>query len=68
MENVVKDINLFTNRVIVAFRRSAPLRYGSLAAYLTIWFLVTQNPYSTVGVGVAMILGWLSAQKPPKLS
>lgn len=67
MENLFKDLQRVFNQVVVVFRRSPPLRYGTPVAYLVIWYLSTNDVLSTVAMVVALALGWLSAQQPPRL-
>ena len=66
MENLFSDANRTFGQVVRLFRRSPPLRYGAPAAFLVIWYLVTGDLLSSLAMIVALALGWLSAQEPPK--
>ena len=66
MENLFSDAHQTFGQVVRVFRRSPPLRYGAPAAFLVIWYLATGDLLSSLAMIVALALGWLSAQEPPK--
>ena len=66
MENLFSEANRTLSQVIRIFRRSPPLRYGVPVVFLVIWYLATGDLLSLLALIVALALGWLSAQEPPR--
>ena len=66
MENLFIDANRALGQIVRIFRRSPPLRYGAPMAFLVIWYLATGDLLSSLAMIVALALGWLSAQEPPR--
>jgi hypothetical protein len=66
MENLFSEANRTLSQVIRIFRRSSPLRYGVPVVFLVIWYLATGDLLSLLALIVALALGWLSAQEPPR--
>ena len=66
MENLFIDANRALGQIVRIFRRSPPLRYGAPMAFLVIWYLATGDRFSSLAMIVALALGWLSVQEPPR--
>ena len=66
MENLFNDASRTFGHIVRVFRRNPPLRYGAPAAFLVIWDFATGDLLSSLSMIVALALGWLSAQEPPK--
>ena len=66
MENLFNDASRTFGQIVRVFRQCPPLRYGAPTAFLVIWYLATGDLLSSLAMIVALVLGWLSAQEPPK--